>query len=100
MDAGYQGKLHSLDSGSFGYVNDHGNFQGRAAARALLTGGHAGILAPEVDFGRDRVRAHRAVRHSLGTALLKGLHFFLLLTYSDASQVPIVFENFVKISKR
>ena len=88
------------DLGSFRNVNDHRNFQGRAAARALLAGGDAGILAPEVDFGGYGVRAHWAVSHSLGPVLLKGLHFLLLLTYSDASGGPNVFEIFVKISKK
>ena len=87
-------------SGSFRNMNDHGNFQRRAAARALLAGGDAGVLAPEIDFGWYGVRAHGAVSHSLGAVLLKGLHFLLLLTSSDASKVPNVFEIFVKISKR
>lgn len=86
--------------GSFGYVNDHRNFQGRAAARTFLAGGDTGILALEVHFGGYGVGAHGAVRHSLSAVLLKGFHFLLLLTYSDASEVPNVFEIFVKISKR
>ena len=89
-----------IRSGSFRNVNDHRNFQGRAATRAFLTCGDAGILAPEVDFGGYGVRAHGAVSHSLRVALLKGFHFRVLLTYSDASEVPIVFEIFVKISKK
>jgi hypothetical protein len=96
----YQGKIRLAVSGGFRYVNDYRNFQGRAAARAFLTGGDAGVLAPEVHFGRHGVSAHGTMGHSLSVAMLKGLHFLLLLTYSDASELPNVFENFVKISKR
>ena len=92
--------IQSGDSGSFRNVNDHRNFQGRAAARAFLTGRDARVFAPEVDFGGHGMRAHGAVGHSLSAALLKGLHFLLLLTYSDATEVPNVFEIYVKISKR
>ena len=81
-------------------MNDHRNFQRRAAARAFLAGRDAGILALEIDFCGYGVRAHGAVCHSLGPVLLKGLHFLLLLTYSDATEVPNVFEIYVKISKR
>jgi hypothetical protein len=104
LDASYHEKLRIIDaghaSGRFRDVDHHRNFQGRSATRAFLTGRDAGVLASKIDFGGHGMRAHGAVGHSLSAALLKGLHFFLLLTYSDASEVPNVFEIFVKISKR
>ena len=94
------GKTRTSRLCSFGNVYYHSHFQGTSAARAFLSGGDAGVLTFEVYFRGYGVGAHWAVGHSLGAILMKGFHFFLLLTYSDASELPNVFENFVKISKR
>lgn len=86
-------------SGGLRNVDHDRNFQGRTAARAFLAGCDARILALEVELGGHSVSAHGAMGHPLRAILLKGLHFHLLLTYSDASKGPNVFEIFVKISK-
>ena len=49
----------------FGNLYHRGNVQRRTATRTFLAGGHARILAAQVDFGRHRVRANRAMRQSL-----------------------------------
>jgi hypothetical protein len=71
------GSLRNLDDGS--------HIQTRVAAGAFLSGAHAGILAPQVDFGRNRMGADRAVGQSLGVVFNECFHD-LSLTSSDRTQ--------------
>jgi hypothetical protein len=67
-------------------VYDHGHFQGRSAARAFLSGSHAGMFPLQVDLGRHRVCAHRTMGQAMSVFFSQSFHIHFLLISSDATE--------------
>jgi hypothetical protein len=77
-------------------LHNHRHFQRGTAAGAFLTGGHAGELPSQVDFGGYRVSADGAEGLSL-RVIGNGCSHFSLFNLSDANSCAQVGENIVKV---